>query len=233
MKRYNPSRALAGVVDWGIFIVASIMLYAKTSEVFARFAPDSFLGFTDVQDLYGMTCALLVEGVLVLGKLSMKYSENNNVLLWNIFLIGTTWTISAAFQIFDGFLTAGTLAQQPVTMRYAVTYGIPLIPSLILAAILVKSIVAAVPEEAVKAAGKRQDKRQNNSPQFTAPRSAGGELQEGNRGRLPGVPVRRNELTAADKDDIARWNTRKIAASFSVEPRTARDWKAAAKRGEL
>ena len=88
--------------------------------------------------IYGLTCALLVEGVLVLGKLSIRYSENSNAWLWNFALIAGTWTISAACQVFDGFLTFDTLAQQPVTIRYAVTYGIPLIPSLILGAVVLK-----------------------------------------------------------------------------------------------
>jgi hypothetical protein len=237
MKKLNPNKALAGAVDWGIFIIASVMLYAKTSEVFARFAPVSFFSFTEVGFFYGMICALLVEGVLVLCKLSIKYSENSNAFLWNVLLISFAWGISAAAQIFDGFLTADTLETAPPIIQVTLTYGIPLIPSMILAAVLVKSIVAAMPEETAKPAVKTAKQNKPNVPQLAtkvyAAETANGMFQEGNQARTPGEAVRKNELTAAEKDKITRMNTRQIMANFYVEPRTARDWKNKAKRGEL
>lgn len=215
---------MAGVLDWGIFVIASLMLYAKTSEVFARFAPASFFGYTDVQIFYGMICALLVEGVLFLGKLSVNHSENSSVFLWNFFLIAFTWAVSSAAQIFDGFLNAGTLANQPITVQYAVTYGIPLIPSFVLAAVLVKSLIAAMPE--------RVESTRPKTANFT-PISAARVENLQYLADASGVKVRRNELTAADWDEIARLNTRQISARFGVSGRVARDWKKAAKSGKV
>lgn len=221
-RKLNPGKALAGIIDWGIFVIASLMLYAKTSEVFARFAPASFFGFTDVQVFYGMTCALLVEGVLFLGKLSVRHSENSSVFLWNFLLIAFTWAVSSAAQVFDGFLTAGTLANQPITVQYAVTYGIPLIPSFVLAAVLVKSLIAAMPENSEKA----PTKAVNSTARPLAEPAIVQYMSD-----TSGLKVRRNELTAEDWDFIAAHNTRQVSARFGVSGRVARDWKKAAKSG--
>jgi hypothetical protein len=148
MKRQiTAGEALSAVLDWGVFLIASGVCFLKSAEVMTRFAPNQIFGVSGVQDAYGLVAAVLIEGVLIIAKISTAHSESAWAWIYNIGLIVLTWGISAAAQIFDGFLTAGSLAQQPATIRGLVVYGVPVIPSVILLAVMVRSIVKTIPSE--------------------------------------------------------------------------------------
>jgi hypothetical protein len=247
---FNPGKTLAGVTDWGIFIVASIMLYAKTSEVFAFFAPEKFFGFTGAEGLYGAICALLVEGVLVMAKLSIGSSENSMSYVWNVAVIVITWLMSAAMQLADGFLSATVLTPQQQTFQAYGTWIIPLVPSLILGVTLVKSIVAHLPEApaAKQVVNVPANHRQNDriltgildrllpvktDAIATYNLDAAANSQKGSGANSHRQEVRRNELTAAEKDQIAGMTSRQIQAAFHVKERTARGWLKDARDGKL
>lgn len=247
---FNPGKALAGVTDWGIFTIASIMLYAKTSEVFAFFAPEKFFGFTGAEGLYGAITALLVEGVLIMAKLSIGNSENSMSYVWNVAVIVITWFMSAAMQLADGFLSAQVLTPQQMTFQAYGTWIIPLVPSLILGVTLVKSIVAHLPEQpaAKQVVNVRQNDRQNDrlltgildrilpankEPIATYNFDTAANPQKGFGAKVHRQEVRRNELTAAEKDQIAGMTSRQIQAAFHVKERTARGWLKDARDGKL
>ena len=52
------------ILNWGV-VIAAVMLFFKTADLFAYFAPtnlNDFFGW-DVSIYYGIVCALLVEGL--------------------------------------------------------------------------------------------------------------------------------------------------------------------------
>jgi len=220
-KQINPGKALASAIDNGVFLVAAMVLFLKTSEVLAIFAPASLFGYENIGWLYGLVCAALVEGVLVAAKFTLPHNQTSNAWLYNVGLLLVTFAISAAAQVTDGFLVKETLAAQPVAIQFLVNVGVPLVPSVVLALVLGKSVFQTMPElpETNSARITRTPATPVAPRQFAADMSA--------------PELRRNDLTAEDKDFIATHNTRQILAKFGGSGRRARDWKNLAKSGKL
>ena len=145
-KKFSPGKALELVIENGVFLIAAFMLFLKTSELLGTFAPAEFLGYTGIGPIYGIVCALLVEGLLVVAKLNLSRTQSSWNWLYSLLLILVTFTLSAMAQVADGFLIRQTLANQPMAIQYLVNYGVPLVPSIILALVLGKSIVGSLPE---------------------------------------------------------------------------------------
>ena len=116
------------ILDWGV-IIGALLLFAKTADVLSYFSPailNDIIGF-DVSLIYGIICALLVEGLALALHFNRRaaLSSTANVVKW--VLIG----ISGICQVFDGFITTGSVAQMSDTMKAGLSYGVPLIPLLI------------------------------------------------------------------------------------------------------
>jgi hypothetical protein len=220
-KQINPGKALASAIDNGVFFVAALVLFLKTSEVLAIFAPASLFGYENTGWLYGLVCAGLVEGVLVAAKFTLPHNQTSYSWLYNVGLIAIPFAISAAAQVTDGFLVKETLSAQPAAIQFIVNIGVPLVPSVILALVLGKSIFQSMPEIAETKVAKIT--RVPATPAVV--RQYAAEVAE--------TELRKNDLTAEDKDFIATHNTRQILAKFGGSGRRARDWKNMAKSGKL
>lgn len=117
------------VLDWGVIIAAAV-LFPKTADILSYFSPqilNEIFGF-DFSLIYGVVNALLVEGLA----LALHFNKRAS-------LSGTAqtvkWTllaISGVCQVFDGFVVTDTLAAQSDTMKAVLSYGVPLIPLLIM-----------------------------------------------------------------------------------------------------
>jgi hypothetical protein len=117
------------ILDFGVVVAAGILFF-KTADILSYFSPDNLNDIVgaDVSLIYGVVCALLVEGLA----LALHFNPRAR-------LSGTATTakwvllaISGACQVFDGFVVTDTLAQQSDTLKVVLSYGVPLIPLLIL-----------------------------------------------------------------------------------------------------
>jgi hypothetical protein len=123
----SDERTFWDVVPKLAMIGAAIILYFKTAQVMTAFAPSVVFGYTGLEVLFGNLNATLVEGIILALHFipSMQRNEAAKVFKW--FLFG----ISALCQVVDGFLVQNTLAQQPESIQFIVSWGVPLIPTII------------------------------------------------------------------------------------------------------
>jgi len=147
MKKVTVGQALDGFIDWAVFIAASGICMLRSMELFSRYSPETVFGFTDVQTWYGVLSALLVEGLLVVIKISMSHTRTAWNWLFNLGLIVMLWAMSAGAQVIDPIINRGEFDSLPGVVRGLVTIGIPLIPSLILAAVMARGLIRTVPDE--------------------------------------------------------------------------------------
>jgi hypothetical protein len=113
------------ILDWGVIIAAGILFF-RTADILSYFSPqilNDILGF-DVSFMYGIVCALLVEGLALAIHFNRRAirSGEAQVVKWVLL------SISGLCQVFDGFVVTNTLAQQSDTMKAVFSYGVPLIP---------------------------------------------------------------------------------------------------------
>ena len=218
MKKITIGQVIDGFIDWAVFIGASGICMLRTAEIFSHFSPDKILGFSGVSTLYGIMSALLVEGLLIVVKISLTSTKTAWNWLFNILLIALLWGVSAAAQVGDYLLSASLLAQQPPEIQGLVTYGIPLVPSVILLAVMARGVIRTIPADLLGSP--------ENQPvsAVTVP-----VVQSG----VNGGEKRRNDLTPEDKDFCAKNNTRAILARFGGSASRSRDWRKLAKEGKL
>lgn len=117
------------VLDFGI-IIAAIITFAKTADVFSYFAPESLsniVGF-DISYIYGLVTALLVEGVMLALHFNRRAHGYKPAELakWSLL------AISFLCQVFDGFIVTNTLANQSNELKFIFQYGVPGLPILIM-----------------------------------------------------------------------------------------------------
>src|SRR5262245_46921777 len=112
----NSSKLGSGdkVLDWGV-VVAALILFAKTADVLSFFSPailNDILGF-DVSLIYGIVCATLVEGLALALHFNRRaaLSSSAQVVMWVLV------AISGLCQVYDGFITTGSMAQMSDTMK--------------------------------------------------------------------------------------------------------------------
>jgi len=117
------------VLDWGV-VIAAMILFPKTADVLSYFSPailNDIFGF-DVYHIYGGVNALLVESLALAIHFNRRAAlvGSAQVVKWALL------AISGACQVFDGFVTTKTLAQQTDTMKAIFSYGVPLVPLVIM-----------------------------------------------------------------------------------------------------
>lgn len=146
-RQLNIGKALNWLMENAVFLVTAIVLYFRTAELLALFAPQDLLGYTgpDMARAYGYLSALLVEFVLVGAKYSLDQERDDLAWAYNVALIVVTFLISAASQVTDGLYVRNTLADQPQIVQNLVNIGVPLIPSMVLAMMAGKAIVRSAP----------------------------------------------------------------------------------------
>jgi hypothetical protein len=222
MKKKSLEEVLALVIENVVFLVAAVVLFLRTSELFAIFAPRGMSDAGTAQ-IYGWVSAGLVEGLLVAVKFTLPHVKRAEAYAYNAFLILVTFGISAAAQLADGYIIRDTLDLQSPAVQWLIQVGVPLVPSLILLAVAGKSIVEHAPQ------GIGQ-----NLPTKAARFVSGNAADVATRVYSADVAapiLRRSELAAEDWQYVAAHSTRQIAAKYGVSGRTARDWKQAAKNG--
>lgn len=128
-------------LDFAAYVLAAI-LFLKTADVLSYFAPqilNSILGF-DVSFVYGSVCAVLVEGAALALHFNGRAVRSSAAQIVKWILLG----ISGACQVFDGFITAGNVAQMSDTLKFGLSYGVPLIP---LAVLVMLFTIGKLPED--------------------------------------------------------------------------------------
>lgn len=130
-----------GFLNWAI-VVATILLFFKTADVFSYFAPQMLNDIfqMDVSYLYGIVTALLVEGLILALHFNSR-AHNHPPAVWVKWI---ALSISGLCQIFDGFITQGTISQMSGTLKAVLVYGVPLIPLLMVVMLLV---IGRLPED--------------------------------------------------------------------------------------
>lgn len=127
-------------LDWA-FILGMVAAYPKTADLLSLFSPkilNDIFGM-DMSLPYGAFCALLVEGVILFLHFDRRahISTSAQAVKWILTVI------SLACQVFDGWVTTDTIAQQSDIMKAILSYGIPALPLII--AIMISSI-GSLPE---------------------------------------------------------------------------------------
>jgi hypothetical protein len=154
MKNVTVGQVLDGFIDWAVFIGASGICMLRSMELFSRYSPETVFGFADVKIWYGVLSALLVEGLLVVIKVSMSHTKTAWNWLFNLGLIVMLWAMSAGAQVLDPIINKGQFDTLPGPVQGLVTIGIPLIPSLILAAVMARGLIRTIPDELTEQAAK-------------------------------------------------------------------------------
>ena len=125
----NKNGSGDAVLDWTVVGMA-ILLFFRTADVLSYFSPtilNDIFGF-DVSLIYGIVCALAVEGVA----LALHFNRRAIAYTPAIVVKWALLSISAICQVFDGFVITNTLANQTDTMKAIFSYGVPLIPMFVL-----------------------------------------------------------------------------------------------------
>lgn len=117
------------VLDWGV-IIAALMLFLKTADVLSYFAPtnlNAIIGM-DVSILYGGVSAALVEGAALALHFNRRaaLSATAQIVKWILL------AISAACQVFDGYIATGSAAQMSDTLKFGLQFGVPLVPLIVI-----------------------------------------------------------------------------------------------------
>lgn len=170
-QRHNqPSQdggigCIGWLMEWGVFVLGAVLMFAKTSELLAAFAPKSLMGYVGIESLYGAASALMVEGLFVAIKITndpVFSGKPKSVIQWitNTFIMLVPFAISLVAQPLDAFVIQGTLVNQPVEIQMVVSWGVPMIPGLIVFMIMVKSLMENLPDDiSSKFGGSRPDRR--------------------------------------------------------------------------
>jgi hypothetical protein len=117
------------ILDWAVIIIAMI-LFAKTADVMAYFAPESlsFIVGMDISWLYGAVNALIVEGVALALHFNRRAALSGTAQIVKWALIA----MSGSAQIFDGFLSTGAQSSMSEPLKFGLQFGVPLIPLIVL-----------------------------------------------------------------------------------------------------
>lgn len=148
MTKETQSISCMEIISFAVFILGTLLLFSKTSDLMTNFAPEEIAGYVGVQAWYGFGVALMIEGMLVAMKLKMMFERAKNQLewAWDIVLTLTPFGISAIAQSIDSFVIAETLSEQPEPVQFAVAWGVPAIPAVIVGMILVRGFIDSAPE---------------------------------------------------------------------------------------
>lgn len=150
--RENSQGCVGWLLEWAVFILGAILMFAKTSELLSAFAPREWFGFVEIESLYGAVSALMVEGLFVALKMANDPVLNGRPRttgqwIGNTVIMLIPFSISLLAQPLDAFVIQGTLASQPTEIQLLVSWLVPMIPGLIVGLILMKSLLDNLPPE--------------------------------------------------------------------------------------
>jgi hypothetical protein len=129
MNTNTHNRSRDKVLDW-IIIIAALVLFPKTADLMSYFAPSNmaFILGMDVSWLYGMISATLVEGAL----LALHFNPRARIHTPAKIVMWLLVAMSGAAQILDGFITTGNEANMSEPMKFALQFGVPLVPLIVI-----------------------------------------------------------------------------------------------------
>ena len=135
------------IISFGVFILGTLVLFAKTSDLMTNFAPSEFMGYVQVEGIYGLAVALMVEGLMVAMKIKMMFQRSKNIIewAWDTVLTFVPFVVSALAQSIDSMVIKETLDSQPSEIQLFVTWGVPAIPAFIIFLILVRGVIDSAP----------------------------------------------------------------------------------------
>lgn len=147
MDKQEKPISCVEIISFIVFIMGTLLLFAKTSDLMTNFAPSEFMGYANVEGLYGFGVALMVEGLIVAMKIKMLLDRSKSMIewAWDIILTFVPFAISAAAQTIDSFVIRETINTQPMEIRMLVDYGVPVIPALIVFMLLVRGFIESAP----------------------------------------------------------------------------------------
>lgn len=136
------------LIMMAVFGLGLFLTFSKTADLMAGFAPQSFLGYTGIESIYGVCAALLVDGTIALMKLKSLFggrARNAIEWVWDMILTVFPFLISGFAQVFDSFMVRQTLSSQPPEIQLIANWGIPLIPIAIVGGFLVYGFIQSAP----------------------------------------------------------------------------------------
>jgi hypothetical protein len=147
----NGTGCIGWILEWAVFVLGAVLMFAKTSELLSAFAPKEWLGYVGIESIYGAVSALMVEGLFVAIKITndpVLNGRNNSISQWftNAFIMLFPFAISVFAQPIDAFVISGSLANQPPELQVLVSWGVPMIPGLIVGMLLFKSLISSLPD---------------------------------------------------------------------------------------
>lgn len=145
----NKGIGCLDLIMLGVFFLGLALTFSKTADLMGGFAPRTFLGYTGIESAYGILAALLVDGTIGLMKAKMMLdgrAKSQVEWFWDIILTLFPFGISAFAQVFDSFMVRQTLDAQPAGVQFLATWGIPLIPVMIIGGFLVYGFIVSAPE---------------------------------------------------------------------------------------
>lgn len=146
MTKQNDIFDFGSIIENGVFILGLVLMFSKTVDLLSAFAPSKFLGYEGNEAIYGFAVGLMVEGVVIAVKLTLGNSRNPRAWLWNVITMLVPFVISGFAQVFDSMVVRDTIGQQPAEIQYLITWGVPSIPTIIVALLIIKRIVETRPD---------------------------------------------------------------------------------------
>ena len=118
------------------FWLGILLAFSKTAELMAAFAPRRFFMFEGVEGIYGILCALMIEGLFVAMKYDLQRGSGTERARYisAAFAVGA-WAFSFAAQFLDSFVIAGKIGELPAELQWFLTYFVPSTPITIAGAI--------------------------------------------------------------------------------------------------
>lgn len=140
-------RGCIQLLTLGAFCWGALMMYPKTVDLLSNFAPNEFMGYTDMAGWWAMGSAMLIEGVMVILKFKMWIYPARNLVewAWDGILTIAPFVMSALAQVFDGMLVRDTLTSQPEQIQMMVDWGVPLLPSFVIGLMIIYAMIESAP----------------------------------------------------------------------------------------
>jgi hypothetical protein len=129
----NNNKTNDGFLSFAV-VIGALLLFAKTADVMSYFSPtilNDIIG-QDVSLLYGIITAAMVEGMI----LALHFNQRATLSAPAQWVKWILIIISGVCQFFDGTIVTNTLAQQSDTLKMVFSFGVPLIPLLIVIMII-------------------------------------------------------------------------------------------------
>lgn len=135
------------VILFGAFLLGAGLMFSKTSDLMTNFAPSEFMGYEDIELIYGIGVSLMVEGLMVAMKFKSMFQRAKNMIEWgwDVVLTLVPFAISALAQSIDSFVIKDTLADQPGEIQLLIQWGVPAIPAVVIGLIVVRGFIESAP----------------------------------------------------------------------------------------